>query len=81
VRGSYSQSPEASNGGSCVQDSLWSERQSVGKFWSREARIDACRSGKIAEGIKAVLLEIMLVQSETKKNRRLILDKNAPRVV
>lgn len=60
----YSREKEASGGCSYVQDRIWYERRSIIEMWDKGARFYVCGSGKMAEGVKSVLLRVLMEECE-----------------
>ncbi|KAL0942940.1 cytochrome P450 [Colletotrichum truncatum] len=71
----YSRKPAASSGCSYVQNRLWLERESVGRLWSKEARIYVCGSNKIETSAKVILVKI--IQDESMRHGRPMSDEAA----
>ncbi|KAI9067866.1 fatty acid hydroxylase [Trametes sanguinea] len=60
VRPAFSRSPEKSFGCRYVQDRVWHDRELVKQAYDhRNARLFTCGSGKMAQGIKRVLTELI----------------------
>lgn len=60
----FSRRADASGGCSYVQDRLWREREAVGELWRRDARVYICGAGRMAGGVKEVLVRIMQSEGE-----------------
>ncbi|KID78722.1 Bifunctional P-450:NADPH-P450 reductase, partial [Metarhizium brunneum ARSEF 3297] len=60
----YSGDKEASCGCPYVQDRIWHERGSITNMWEKGARFYVCGSGKMAEGVKGVLVKIVTEEYE-----------------
>ncbi|UKZ78614.1 hypothetical protein TrVFT333_006360 [Trichoderma virens FT-333] len=62
----YSRQPEASLGCKYVQHRIWRQREYVADLWESDAKIFVCGSNKMAEGVREILIQILLDKLKTK---------------
>ncbi|KAG8410656.1 hypothetical protein J3459_017000 [Metarhizium acridum] len=60
----YSGDKEESCGCPYAQDRIWHEPGSITEMWEEGARFYVCGSGKMAEGVKGVLVKIVMEEYE-----------------
>ncbi|KAL7933075.1 cytochrome P450 [Trichoderma chlorosporum] len=62
----YSRQTSASHGCKYVQHRIWHERESVTKLWDSNAKIYVCGSSILAEGVREIIIQVLLDKLETR---------------